>query len=173
MTIDTNTVYTHPSTKQCSYTYNHPTTKQCSYSVPIVNNLTSTSTTSALSAYQGKALNEKINAVSAPPGSSITSVTETLTSGRNPIDIDYTKNFTVSAQYIIVSARNTNYPNKLEDEIKISRNAQNILVYQFGSGLDDHQGAIYIGLNSSGSAATISGYVNRLGVIDVMFFIYY
>ena len=50
----------HPSNKQCNYSYTHPATKQCNYSVPIVNNLTSTSTTSALSAAQGKILNEKV-----------------------------------------------------------------------------------------------------------------
>lgn len=40
--------------------YTHPTSKQCNYSVPVVNNLTSTSTTSALSAAQGKILNDKL-----------------------------------------------------------------------------------------------------------------
>lgn len=29
LTLDTNTVYTHSSTKQCNYVYTHPTTKQC------------------------------------------------------------------------------------------------------------------------------------------------
>ena len=52
MTIDTNTVYRHPSTKQCNY------------SVSVINNLRSTSTTAALSAYQGKLLNDKISSSS-------------------------------------------------------------------------------------------------------------
>lgn len=47
LTLDTNTIYTHPATKQCNY------------SVPIVDNLTSSSTTSALSANQGRILNQK------------------------------------------------------------------------------------------------------------------
>lgn len=58
--LTTDTKYVHPSSKQCNYSYTHPATKQCNYSVPIVNNLTSTSTTSALSAAQGKILNEKV-----------------------------------------------------------------------------------------------------------------
>ena len=32
LTLDTNTIYTHPSTKQCNYSYTHPTTRQCSRS---------------------------------------------------------------------------------------------------------------------------------------------
>lgn len=34
LTLDTNTdtVYTHPSEKQCNYSYTHPTTRQCSRS---------------------------------------------------------------------------------------------------------------------------------------------
>ena len=31
LTKDTNTVYTHPTAKQCNYSYTHPTTKQCNY----------------------------------------------------------------------------------------------------------------------------------------------
>ena len=31
------TVYTHPSTKQCNYAYTHPTSKQCNYSVDLSN----------------------------------------------------------------------------------------------------------------------------------------
>lgn len=58
--LTSDTKYVHPSSKQCNYSYTHPNTKQCNYSVPIVNNLTSTSTTSALSAAQGKILNEKV-----------------------------------------------------------------------------------------------------------------
>lgn len=46
--------------------YVHPSTKQCNYSVPIVDNLTSSSTTSALSAKQGNVLNSKINNMAAP-----------------------------------------------------------------------------------------------------------
>lgn len=41
--------------------YVHPTTKQCNYSVSVVNNLTSTSTTAALSAAQGRILNQSHN----------------------------------------------------------------------------------------------------------------
>ena len=48
LTLDANTVY------------KHPTTKQCNYSVSVINNLTSSSTTAALSAAQGKVLNDKI-----------------------------------------------------------------------------------------------------------------
>ena len=44
--------------------YTHPTAKQCNYSVPIINNLTSSSTTSALSANQGAALKRLIDALS-------------------------------------------------------------------------------------------------------------
>ena len=40
--------------------YVHPTTKQCNYSVSIINNLTSSSTSAALSANQGRLLNQKI-----------------------------------------------------------------------------------------------------------------
>ena len=53
--------YVHPTEKQCNYSYTHPTTKQCDYSVPIVDNLTSTQTTSALSANQGKILKDLID----------------------------------------------------------------------------------------------------------------
>ena len=52
--------YVHPTTKQCNYTYKHPSTKQCNYSVSIINNLTSSSTSAALSANQGRLLNQKI-----------------------------------------------------------------------------------------------------------------
>ena len=52
--------YVHPTTKQCNYVYTHPTTKQCNYSISIINNLTSSSTTAALSANQGRLLNQKI-----------------------------------------------------------------------------------------------------------------
>ena len=31
LTLDTNTVYTHPSTKQCNYSYVHPASKQCTW----------------------------------------------------------------------------------------------------------------------------------------------
>ena len=58
--LTSDTKYVHPSSKQCNYSYTHPATKQCNYSVPIVNNLTSTSTTSALSAAQGRILNQKV-----------------------------------------------------------------------------------------------------------------
>ena len=40
--------------------YVHPTTKQCNYSVSIIDNLTSSSTTAALSANQGRLLDQKI-----------------------------------------------------------------------------------------------------------------
>ena len=53
--------YTHPQQKQCNYVYTHPQDKQCSYSVNIVNNLESNDANSALSAAQGKALNERFN----------------------------------------------------------------------------------------------------------------
>lgn len=49
LTLDTNTVYT------------HPTTKQCDYSVSVVDNLTSSSTTAALSANQGRLLNSSVS----------------------------------------------------------------------------------------------------------------
>ena len=49
LTLDTNTVYT------------HPTTKQCNYSVSVINNLTSSSTTAALSANQGRILNSLLS----------------------------------------------------------------------------------------------------------------
>ena len=32
LTLDTNTVYTHPVNKVCNYNYVHPSTKQCNYS---------------------------------------------------------------------------------------------------------------------------------------------
>ena len=54
------TQYVHPAEKQCNYTYTHPKAKQCNYSVSIINNLTSSSTTAALSANQGRLLNQKI-----------------------------------------------------------------------------------------------------------------
>ena len=31
LTKDNDTVYTHPSTKQCNYTYTHPSSKQCTW----------------------------------------------------------------------------------------------------------------------------------------------
>ena len=37
LTLDTNTVYTHPTTKQCNYSYAHPTEKQCSYTPDLSN----------------------------------------------------------------------------------------------------------------------------------------
>lgn len=40
LTLDTNTVYTHPSTKQCNYYYTHPATKQCNYNVDLSNYVT-------------------------------------------------------------------------------------------------------------------------------------
>ena len=49
LTQDTNTVYTHPATKQCNY------------SVSVINNLTSSSTTAALSANQGRLLNQSVS----------------------------------------------------------------------------------------------------------------
>ena len=52
--------YVHPTTKQCNYVYTHPSTKQCNYSVSIINSLTSSSTSAALSANQGRLLNQKI-----------------------------------------------------------------------------------------------------------------
>ena len=61
LTLDTNTVYTHPTAKQCNYAYTHPTTKQCNYSVSVINNLTSSSTTAALSANQGRILNSLLS----------------------------------------------------------------------------------------------------------------
>ena len=54
------TQYVHPAEKQCNYTYTHPKAKQCNYSVSIINNLTSSPTTAALSANQGRLLNQKI-----------------------------------------------------------------------------------------------------------------
>lgn len=40
LTQDTNTVYTHPSTKQCNYSYTHPAEKQCNYNVDLSNYVT-------------------------------------------------------------------------------------------------------------------------------------
>ena len=43
---DTDTVYTHPSAKQCNYSYTHPSAKQCNASIPSdVSDLTDTQNT--------------------------------------------------------------------------------------------------------------------------------
>lgn len=43
--------------------YIHPTAKQCSYNVPIIDNLTSSETSAALSANQGRILNSTVSAL--------------------------------------------------------------------------------------------------------------
>lgn len=74
-------------------TYVHPTTKQCNYSVDIVDNLTTASSTSALSAKQGQELNTRLasleNAIDPSRMQILTSFTVNSinVSGRNAMEI--------------------------------------------------------------------------------------